>query len=51
MNVPTSIVCLKELLLAKLSHIYHKNSSGSIDQIYAYQSGLAMSLVRLTILK
>ncbi|CAF0709448.1 unnamed protein product [Brachionus calyciflorus] len=43
-SVPPAIICLKEILISK---IYQINlASSSIEQIYWYQSTLAMNLIR-----
>jgi hypothetical protein len=44
-DLPTALVCLKELLSAKLNIIVNKATT-SIDKIHFYQSGLAMNIVR-----
>jgi hypothetical protein len=43
-NIPSALVCLKELLLAKTYEIDKQNAS--IEQLRAYQSTLALCIIR-----
>lgn len=43
-NLPPALMCLKEILCAKLLQI--DRNQATIEQIYAYQSCLAMNIVR-----
>ena len=43
-NLPPTVMCLKELLSAKLAQI--DVAKASLSDVYAYQSSLAMNIVR-----
>ena len=43
-NMPPALVCLKELLSARLAQI-NKNTA-TIEQLFIYQSSLSMNIVR-----
>lgn len=46
--MPSALVCLKELLLAKLSQI--DKTKATIEQLILYQYNLSMSIVRLVVI-
>jgi len=43
-NLPSALLCLKELLMGRLSQL--NKVSNNIDQIYSYQTSLSMNIVR-----
>lgn len=48
-SVPPTLICLKELLLAKLYQI--DKSNASIEQMYWYQSILSMNIIRFGLIE